>query len=136
MGHRPRCPADFDIDGTVLDVDAVGVVTSGDLPAEAIDVKKTGKKVTVTLPFLLIEGSTVTFGGALSGTVFVADHYTSSLGRFKLEAESGAALETGAATTPRTVGMMIGVGGPLYPGSCDAGPDDLKVHSRKWKAKK
>lgn len=126
-------PFTVDIDGTVLDVDASGVVTSGDLPAEAIEVKKVGKKVTITLPFALIETSTVTLGGSLSETVFVADHYTNSLGRFKLEAESGSILAAGADTTPRTTSLMIGVGGPLYPGICDSSPDDLRVHSRKWR---
>ncbi|MFT5151989.1 MAG: hypothetical protein ACI841_001976 [Planctomycetota bacterium] len=121
-----------DINGTLLEVDADGVVTSGDLPAGAIEVEKTGKKVALTLPFPLLESSTVIFGGAIGGTVMAADHYTNSLGRFKIEAEAPA-LSSGAGTVPRTAGAVIGVGGPLYPGSCGAGPDDLDVSGKKWK---
>jgi hypothetical protein len=131
------------IDDQVFYVSELGVVSCPSCdPGVMIDVKKDGKKVEVTLPFALVESSTISFGSDVPGSVLagkivnVAEHYTHSVGRFKLEADSGSTLEDGATSLPREVFMDIGVGGPRYPGSCGANADELKVHSQKWKSKK
>ncbi|NNM25712.1 MAG: hypothetical protein HKO59_06945, partial [Phycisphaerales bacterium] len=121
-----------------LDIDADGNVTASS-GLTSVEVKKTGKKLLLTLPFPLLEDATISFSGmgtAVDGaSIAVSDHYTNSLGRFKLEAESGMLLPEGATHNPREVNLYIGVGAQLYPGWCTADEEALKVHSRKWKAK-
>ncbi|MBT8486299.1 MAG: hypothetical protein HKO59_06950 [Phycisphaerales bacterium] len=135
-----------DIDGN-FSVDIAGGAATVDLDDDGnvlassgltVEVKKTGKKLLLTLPFPLREADTIALSGAPEvdgASILVSDHYTNSLGRFKLEAESGMMLEAGANALPRGVDLHIGVGTPLYPGWCTATEDELKVHSRKWKAK-
>ncbi len=124
----------IDIDGlATIEIDADGVVT-GNVP---IEVEKPGREVTLALPFPLLSTSVVTITGAVEATVPVADHYLSSVGRFKLDVEFDTALfPDGSATDPRTVDLSIAAGDQFYAGAASLGDIDVRIDGDRWNEQK
>jgi len=124
----------IDIDGqATVNVDATGAVTA----SVPVEVEKPGRKVTLRLPFALLDTSVITFSGALSRTVAVADGLKSSVGRFRMEATFDPALfPGGAATTPLDLDLALTIGAQAYPGTTSLDASDLKVEAEQWKEKR
>ncbi|WP_177420886.1 hypothetical protein [endosymbiont of Lamellibrachia barhami] len=129
----------IDIDGRALiDVDASGgatTVTAGVL----IEVEETGKEITLTLPFPLLDTSIITIGtlgDSVYRVLYVVEGLKGSIGRFELEANFDASpFPAGATTLPRTIELDIDVGAQRYFGSASLGESELSVKKDKWRSK-
>ena len=79
-------------------VDSDGVATA---TGALLEVERPGREALLTLPFALLETTAITFGGSVVQTVHASDHYTNSIGRFRLEFRfDGASFPLEELTTP------------------------------------
>ncbi len=124
-------PFAIDIGGQAsVSFDSNGVVTSSTIPFEE---KKPGKKVTLALPFPLLNSTIITLSGSVEREILVGDDLKGSVGRFSLDATfDGSILPDDVSTTPRSLDLAVTVGTVGYTGAASLGPDDLKVRDNEW----
>ena len=124
----------LDIGGQAsISFDADGLVTSSSPGNVLVEVEKPGKKVTLTLPFPLVDTTVITFSGGLVRTVNVGDDLKGSVGRFCIETDfDGSQFSNGAATTPLRLDLSITIGAQEFPGGASLGPDDLMIDDNEW----
>jgi hypothetical protein len=103
------------------------------------EVDELGAEVTLSLPFPLLDESTITIaGGAQSDvdrTIPVAEDLRGSVGRYRADCNfDGASFLDGAATTPRNLLVELEIGDVGFPGDASLGPLKLVVKSAsgKW----
>ena len=112
---------DFDADGNVVD------------STVEFDEERPGKVVSVTLPFPLLDTSTINFSGGLERQLAVGNDLQESVGRFLMDIRfDSSAFPDGKNTEPRTLDLDIFVGDELYPGSSSLDETDLQKRWFAW----
>jgi len=108
-----------------------GQVVSSTVPFE---VEGGGKRVTLTLPFPLLDTTMISFAGGLNATIDVGDGLKASVGRYRLDVRfDPALLPAGATSLPRTVQLDAAIGEQGCDGQATLGPDDITANNNNWR---
>ena len=101
--------------------------------ATTVEVERPGRRISLELPFPLLDTSVITMTGGADATIDVGEHLRASVGRYWIMSRFDPGLfPNGAGSDPRQIDVMFLVGPQAYPGMSTLGPSDIRVGGSWW----